>query len=199
MSKGIVIAISGPSGTGKGTVVEELIRKNPNIFLSISATTRSPREGEEDGREYYFLSKEDFLNRLENGEMLEHNFYCGNYYGTPLSEVEKRLEDGNDVLLEIDVNGVMQVKEKLPVVTVFLLPPSKDELYCRLCGRGTESEEVIACRIKESLCELKRIESYDYAIVNDDLNSAVSKILAVIMAEKCKTKQNKDLWGEMIK
>lgn len=197
MNKGIVLVLSGPSGSGKGTVVE-LLKKNPKLFLSVSATTRSPREGEEDGKQYYFLSEEEFLKRLKNGGMLEYNMYCGNYYGTPLREVETQIDRGNDVLLEIDVNGAMQVKEKLPVVTVFLIPPSFQELKKRLCGRNTESDEVIACRLNEALAELKYIDDYDYIVINDDACSAASQIEAIIQAEKCKTKINKELWGEMI-
>lgn len=198
MNKGIVVVISGPSGSGKGTVVE-LLKKNPKIFLSVSATTRAPREGEEDGKQYHFLSEDEFLKRLENGGMLEHNLYCGNYYGTPLLEINEQLEQGKDVLLEIDVNGARQVKEKLPAVTVFLLPPSLQELRNRLCGRGTESDEMIDCRLKQAASELQHIGDYDYTVVNDDVSSAASRIEAIIQAEKCKTEMNRELWGEMIK
>ena len=198
MNKGIVVVISGPSGSGKGTVVE-LLKKNPKIFLSVSATTRAPREREEDGKQYHFLSEDEFLKRLENGGMLEHNLYCGNYYGTPLLEINEQLEQGKDVLLEIDVNGARQVKEKLPAVTVFLLPPSLQELRNRLCGRGTESDEMIDCRLKQATSELQHIGDYDYTVVNDDVSSAASRIEAIIQAEKCKTEMNRELWGEMIK
>ena len=198
MNKGIVVVISGPSGSGKGTVVE-LLKKNPKIFLSVSATTRTPREGEEDGKQYHFLSQDEFLKRLENGGMLEHNFYCGNYYGTPLLEINEQLEQGKDVLLEIDVNGARQVKEKLSAVTVFLLPPSLQELKNRLCGRGTESNEMIDCRLKQAASELQHIEDYDYTVLNDDVSLAASRIEAIIQAEKCKTEMNRELWGEMIK
>lgn len=198
MNKGIVVVISGPSGSGKGTVVE-LLKKNPKIFLSVSATTRTPREGEEDGKQYHFLSQDEFLKRLENGGMLEHNLYCGNYYGTPLLEINEQLEQGKDVLLEIDVNGARQVKEKLSAVTVFLLPPSLQELKNRLCGRGTESNEMIDCRLKQAASELQHIEDYDYTVLNDDVSLAASRIEAIIQAEKCKTEMNRELWGEMIK
>ena len=145
------------------------------------------------------MSQDEFLKRLENGGMLEHNLYCGNYYGTPLLEINEQLEQGKDVLLEIDVNGARQVKEKLSAVTVFLLPPSLQELKNRLCGRGTESNEMIDCRLKQAASELQHIEDYDYTVLNDDVSLAASRIEAIIQAEKCKTEMNRELWGEMIK
>lgn len=172
MSK--LITISGPSGVGKGTIVKLLKEKyqeeNKKLYISISCTTRSPREGEIDGREYYFISEEEFLNKIEEGDFLEYNKYgTGRYYGTPKSKVEEYLKNGYDVILEIDINGSMLVKESLPeTITIFVDTPSIEDLKERLSTRGTETEEQIKMRIETALNELARKDVCDYIIVNYD-------------------------------
>lgn len=186
MNKGLLIVLSGPSGSGKGTI-NQVIAEDPNIFISVSATTRCPREGEEHGRHYYFISRGEFEDRLANNGMLEYNEYCGNYYGTPKKEVQERLENGNDVILEIDVNGALNVMKRVEdVVSIFIMPPSLAVLEERLRGRGTESEEVIRQRMNEALTELKKAVEYDYIVVNDNLDDAISEVKAILTAEKHK-------------
>jgi guanylate kinase len=186
--KGLLIVVSGPSGSGKGTVLSEVFAANKNIFYSVSATTRAPRPGEVDGRHYYFLSKEEFKKRIDSGGMLEYACYCGNYYGTPRSAVEKQRNAGNDVVLEIDIQGAIQVKKACPdCVTIFIAPPSAEELERRLRGRGTESDEVIKKRLETAVKEISKAEFYDYIVVNDEVETAAKKIGCIITAEKCKS------------
>lgn len=186
MNKGLLIVLSGPSGSGKGTI-NQVIAEDPNVFLSVSATTRSPREGEQHGQHYYFITREEFEGRLKQDGMLEYNEYCGNYYGTPKKEVQERLENGNDVILEIDVNGALNVMERVDdVVSIFIMPPNLEVLEDRLRGRGTESEDVIRQRMNEALTELGKAEQYDYIVVNDNLDDAISEVRAILTAEKHK-------------
>ena len=192
MNKGLLLVLSGPSGSGKGTI-NQVIAEDPNVFISVSATTRQPREGEQDGKHYYFLSKEEFESRLSTGMILEHNVYCGNYYGTPKKEVYEHLEQGHDVILEIDVNGALKVMKENDVVSIFIMPPSVEVLEQRLRGRGTETEEVVQQRLNEALTEISKAYEYDYIVVNDNLEDAIVQVKAIIVAEKCKTEQNVEL------
>lgn len=178
-----LIVISGPSGVGKGTIVNEILRLCPKTSLSVSCTTRSPREGEKEGISYFFLSKEQFEKDIAEGGFLEYSQHFGNYYGTPAAFVEEKLKTG-DVILEIDVDGALAVKKKRPsAVLIMVAPPSKEELYKRLKGRGTEGEEVIKKRLERVDYELSKSGEYDYVVVNDDLTSAVNEILNIIDKE----------------
>ncbi len=183
MNRGVLAVISGPSGSGKGTITS-ILAKDPHISLSVSATTRSPRAGEVNGIHYWFLSREEFQAQIKSGDMLEHNEYCGNFYGTPKQGLETLLQSGQDVILEIDVNGARQVKRRLDVVTIFILPPSVQELKSRLFGRGTEKPEVVKRRLLEAIGEMQAAEDYDYVVVNDSLEEAVEDVRAILRAER---------------
>lgn len=191
MSKGLLLVISAPSGGGKGTILKELFAQDENLRLSVSATTRSPRPGEEHGKHYYFLSWEEFEGMLQKGKILEHAEYVGNYYGTPREPVEAWMEQGRDVVLEIEVEGGAQVKQLMPeCVSVFILPPSMKVLEQRLRGRGTENEETIQKRLQKAREEIPHAKDYDYIVYNDALEEAVSDLQAIIKAEKLKFSRN---------
>lgn len=182
MSK--VYVVSGPSGSGKGTVLAQ-IKKRPDVFYSVSATTRGMRPGEIDGVDYHFISREQFLEMIERGEFLEHAEYVHNFYGTPIQPIRDNLAAGRDVIVEIEVQGFLQVKEKLPEAeTVFIMPPSVEELERRLRGRGTETEEKIQGRLKTALEEMKYADRYDHIVVNDELEKAVSELLEIMGKER---------------
>lgn len=190
--KGLLLVISGPSGSGKGTVLSQFFKNKTNVFYSVSATTRKPRPGEENGKQYYFLSREEFEEKIKNGGMLEHAQYCGNYYGTPKAAVEEKCKAGCDVVLEIEVQGASQVKALCPgCVTIFIAPPSLKELESRLRGRGTEQNEVVEKRLETAANELNFAPKYDYIVVNDTVEEAAKKIDAIITAEKCRSFRNK--------
>ncbi|MBO5338490.1 MAG: guanylate kinase [Clostridia bacterium] len=190
MRKGLLFIVSGPAGSGKGTVVNELINSHPELKLSISATTRQPRPGEAHGVHYYFISRDEFEKRIENGEMLEWATYSGNYYGTPQKEVLEAMENGIDVILEIEVDGAMQIKKKIKnSVAVMLTPPSKEVLENRLRGRGTETEDVIKWRLGRAKEEIMLMPEYDYSVINEDggIKKCAEEIYAIIKAEHNKT------------
>jgi len=197
-NKGLLVVISGPSGVGKGTVLRSYLAQNKKVKVSISATTRKPRPGEEDGVHYYFMAEERFCQLAENDGMLEHAQYSGNYYGTPREMVERELCAGNDVILEIEVQGAMQVKQKCPdALMIFILPPSMAELTKRLIDRRTEDEETINRRMAAAKNELAQASSYDYAVINDNVDDAVEKIGAILRAAKCSTNYMKDFINEV--
>lgn len=183
--KGILIVVSGFSGAGKGTLMKRLLQTYNNYALSVSMTTRQPREGEQDGVDYFFTAKEDFEQTIACGGLIEYACYCGNYYGTPREYVEKQLEAGKDVVLEIEIQGALKVKERFPeTLLLFVTPPSAKELRRRLVGRGTETEEVIDKRLLRAVEESKGIEAYDYLIVNDDLDQCVEEIHGIVNAAR---------------
>lgn len=182
-NKGVLTIISGFSGVGKGTLVKLLLEKYDNYALSVSATTREKRDGEEDGKSYFFVSKEEFEHKIENNELLEYAKYVDNYYGTPREYVEKQLREGKDVLLEIELQGAMKVKKLMPeALTIFVMPPDAMTLKERLVGRGTETPEVISARLKRAVEESEDIEKYDNILVNDDLEKSVVKLHEIIQA-----------------
>lgn len=185
MKKGILLIVSGLSGAGKGTICNRLMEKYPQYALSISATSRKPRTGETDGKEYFFISKEEFEARLEKGMFLEHAQYVGNYYGTPKDWVESQLLQDRDIILEIELQGAFQVKEQIPdAITIFILPPSMEELRNRLIKRGTESEEEINKRLKRAEEEMEFVDKYDYVIVNEDVEKSVDMLHNIVTSEK---------------
>jgi len=192
------MVFSGPSGVGKGTIIRPFIQGHPEVKLSVSATTRLPRPGEVDGVNYHFVSKEDFEQMLEDGELLEHAVYSGNYYGTPRSKVEEMLDDGFDVVLEIEVQGAQQVRRRCPhAVSVFVMPPSFGELAKRLTGRKTESPEVIERRLAIARREMDLAYEYDYILLNDNIYDAVEKLGTIIEAAKCTPKYMRDFIDEV--
>lgn len=193
-NRGLLVVLSGPSGSGKGTVLKQAMRSKPNIEVSVSVTTRAPREGEIDGVNYYFLAPEAFQTlRAEDG-LLEWAEFCGNFYGTPRDKIEQRLNEGKDVVLEIEVQGAMKVRAAFPdAVLIFNLPPSLEELKNRLTGRQTEPPEVVEKRMNTAVWELSQAENYDYVIVNDNVEDAANAFLSILSSEKCKTARNKAL------
>ena len=198
MSKtGILTVMSGFSGAGKGTIVKGLLEKH-EYFLSISCTTRAPREGEQNGREYYFVSREEFEKMIRDNEMIEWAEYAGNYYGTPKKAVEERLAEGKDVLLEIEVQGGMQVKSLFPdSVLVFVIPPSADELLNRLRNRGTENETQIGLRFEQTVREIEYIKDYDYVICNDKVERAIEEINRIIESQRSRSVFQDDVIREL--
>ena len=197
--KGILIVVSAPSGCGKGTILAEVL-KDEKFFYSVSATTRSPRPGETDGVNYHFLKKEQFEELIASGGMLEYAQYCDNYYGTPKEKVMEKLNEGKHVVLEIEVQGAMQIREKCPeAVFIFIAPPSVGELRNRLSGRGTETAEVIEKRVSEAAHEISFADRYDYVIVNDVLEEAIEDFRTVVRAEELKSVNQKNIIDEVLK
>ncbi len=190
--RGLLVVLSGPSGVGKGTVRKALFQMpEQNFVYSVSMTTRKKRPGEVDGVDYYFVSKEEFEKRIAEGKFLEYAEFVGNYYGTPLDKVEEQLSLGKEVILEIEVDGALQVRDKVKdAVLIFLVPPSKEALYQRLRSRGTETEQVIEERINKANREFKLAYKYDYIVVNDEVVNAADRIMAIIRAEHAKTERS---------
>lgn len=185
--KGLLFIISGPSGAGKGTICKAYMDEVQDTWLSVSATTRSPRLGEEDGKHYFFLSKEDFEQKISEGNFLEYAQVYGNYYGTPLDCVQEKLESGIDVILEIDIQGALRVKQSYEDgIFIFILPPSLEELKNRLTNRGSETPESLIRRYESAISEINYISEYNYAVINTTVEEAKEKVKAIILAEKCK-------------
>ena len=197
--QGILIVVSGFSGSGKGTIMKELLKRYDNYALSISATTRQPREGEVDGREYFFKTREEFEKMIAKEELIEYARYVNNYYGTPKAYVEEQLAAGKDVILEIELQGALKIKDKFPeALLLFVTPPSAGELKRRLVSRGTETAEVIEKRMKRAVEESEGMESYDYYVVNDVLDTCVDDVHRIICAEHARSMRNRK-FAEQIK
>ena len=196
--KGILIVVSGFSGAGKGTLMKKLMEEYDNYALSISMTTRNPRPGEEDGREYFFVTKEQFEEKIGQDGLIEYANYCGNYYGTPRAYVEQQLEAGKDVILEIEIQGALKIREKFPTaLLLFVMPPSAKELRRRLTGRGTETQEVINQRMHRAMEEAQGIEQYDYIVINDQLEECVKELHAIIGAAHNIPSKNEEFINNM--
>ena len=193
MSRGVLVVVSGFSGAGKGTIMKSLMAKYDNYALSVSATTRNPRPGEEDGREYFFRTREEFEEMIDQDQLIEYAQYVGNYYGTPKAYVEEQLSQGRDVILEIEIQGARKIKKKFPdAVLVFVTAPSMEELKERLVGRGTETQTVIRQRLARASQEAEGVEEYDYLLVNDELDQAVDRLHNIIQSEHFAMKRNLD-------
>jgi guanylate kinase len=200
IQKGLLVVLSGPSGVGKGTVCKALRNFASRLVYSVSATTRSPRTGEVDGVNYFFKTKEQFEHMIENNELLEWAQYVDNYYGTPRAFVEETLNQGQDVILEIEVQGALQVKEKFPQgVFIFLAPPTLDELEQRIIGRGTETTESVHKRMNAAHDELQLMEKYDYVVVNDVVEQACERIQSILIAEHCKKERLIERYASLIR
>lgn len=200
MNKGRLFIVSGPSGSGKDTVLKEFFKICPEVEFSISSVTRPMRTGEVEGEKYNFISREKFELMIAEDRLLEHNVFVGNYYGTPKAPVEKCVAEGRDMIIEIDVNGAAQIREKLPeAVSVFIMPPSLEILKQRLSGRGTETAEVIEKRIGEALREIGEAHKYDYIVVNDVLSDAVNDLVTVVRCDRLKTDRRQQLIDSVLK
>ncbi len=190
-NKGLLVVVSGPSGAGKGTICKELIKNNPQIKVSISTTTRKPRVGEKDNVNYFFVIEDEFQRMVHENKFLEYAIVYDNYYGTPKQYVMNNLQNGNDVLLEIDIVGALQIKKRFDdAVFIFILPPTLGELKNRIVNRGTENTSDIEKRYSAAISEIKQVIKYDYAVINDSVPDAVQNIEAIIRAEKCKVSRN---------
>lgn len=200
MNKGTLFVFSGPSGVGKGTILNGFLQENPNCFFSVSATTRKKRVGEIDGVNYYYITHEQFEEKIKNNEMLEYAMYNGNYYGTPKPAVYEMLKSGKDVFLEIEVQGAMKIKKTCPeAVFIFVMPPSYAELKKRLVGRNTEDEETINRRVAAAVSEMNMASEYDYIIVNDTVENARAELSAIVRAQKCAYMYKKEFINEVLK
>ena len=196
--QGILVVVSGFSGAGKGTLMKALLEKYHNYALSISATTRSPREGEQDGREYFFVTRDKFESMIEERELIEYAQYVNNYYGTPRQYVFQQMADGKDVILEIEIQGALKIKERFPeALLLFVMPPSADELKHRLTSRGTETADVIAARLHRAAEEAAGINSYAYILVNDQIDTCVEEMHQLIQAQHNKVSNNLDFIEQM--
>ena len=193
--RGILMVVSGPSGAGKDTVCQELIKRNSNIWISISCTSRKPRKGEIDGESYFFLTEEEFEKKIDAGYLLEYAKYNGNYYGTPKDKINEYLDKGIDVILVIEVQGAKKIKELVKdAIFVFILPPNMKELKRRLTNRGTEDKEVILNRFKTAYQEINELSKYNYVVINDQVDKAASKIESILISEKCRIERIEEVF-----
>ena len=196
--QGILVVVSGFSGAGKGTLMKELLKRYDNYALSISATTRAPREGDTDGKEYFFVTKEQFEKMRDERKLIEYAQYVNNYYGTPKEYVEQKMAEGKDVILEIEIQGALKVKKRFPdALLLFVTPPSAEELRRRLVGRGTETLEVINARLARAAEEASGMEAYDYLLINDDLDRCVEEMHQLIQLQHRKTSYHLDFLSKM--
>ncbi len=199
MNKGTLFIISGPSGSGKDTILVKLFEKHPEIRFSISSITRAMREGEVEGQKYHFISRDEFESLIKNDMLLEYNEFVGNYYGTPRQPVEDAVNNGNDMIIEVDVNGAKQIRSKMPnAVSIFIMPPSYTELKRRLTGRGTDAADVIESRLQTALDEIKRAKEYDYIVTNDQLDQAVNDVLHIILSERLRVERQQNKIDEVL-
>lgn len=200
MNKGTLYIVSGPSGSGKDTILAEVFKKRPEIKLSISSITRPMRQGEIEGEKYHFITREEFETQLKNNMFLEHNVFVGNYYGTPKTPVVECLNSGNDMIIEVDVNGAAQIRAKMPeAISIFIMPPSFEVLKKRLSGRGTESAELVEKRLNAALEEISRAKEYDFIVVNDELDTAVEEFITLLISGKLTYKNKKYIIDEVLK
>ena len=196
--QGILAVVSGFSGAGKGTLMKELLKRYDNYALSVSATTRQPREGEKDGEDYFFVSREYFQQMIEEGRLVEYAQYVNHYYGTPRDYVEKKMAEGKDVILEIEIQGALKVKKRFPdALLIFVTPPSAGELRRRLVGRGTETIEVINARLRRAAEEASGMEAYDYLLINDEIDACVEQMHQLITLQHSKTCYHLDFLSRM--
>ena len=196
--QGILVVVSGFSGAGKGTLMKELLKRYDNYALSVSATTRQPREGEKDGEDYFFVNREYFQQMIEEGRLVEYAQYVNHYYGTPRDYVEKKMAEGKDVILEIEIQGALKVKKRFPdALLIFVTPPSAGELRRRLVGRGTETIEVINARLRRAAEEASGMEAYDYLLINDEINACVEQMHQLITLQHSKTCYHLDFLSRM--
>lgn len=196
--QGILVVVSGFSGAGKGTLMKELLKRYDNYVLSVSATTRQPREGEKDGEDYFFVNREYFQQMIEEGRLVEYAQYVNHYYGTPRDYVEKKMAEGKDVILEIEIQGALKVKKRFPdALLIFVTPPSAGELRRRLVGRGTETIEVINARLRRAAEEASGMEAYDYLLINDEIDACVEQMHQLITLQHSKTCYHLDFLSRM--
>ena len=193
--KGNLIVISAPSGAGKGTVIDGVMKINNNLWLSVSMTSRKMRSNDIPGETYFFVSKEEFEERIKEGVFLEYAIYNGNYYGTPKDKIQEKLDQGIDVILEIEIQGALKVKELVPdAIFIFILPPSMKELRRRLVNRGTDSKEKVLERFKTAYKEINEVSKYNYVVINDEVEKAVSKVNAILLSERCRVDRIEDVY-----
>lgn len=194
-NKGLLIVVSGPSGAGKDTICQKLIKENSNIWMSVSMTTRKPRPLEKDGVDYFFVSSEEFENKIKDNTFLEYAYYNDNYYGTPKDKVEEKLNEGKDVILVIDINGAVNIKKIIPsALFIFIMPPDMETLKNRLIGRKTESKDKVVQRFITAYNEVNNYKKYNYVVVNDKVEDAVNKVKSIIQSEKCRVDRIEDIY-----
>ncbi len=193
--KGNLIVISGPSGAGKGTIVEKLKKINKNIWVSISCTSRDPRPGDKEGETYFFLTRDEFEEKIKEGDFLEYAEYSGNYYGTPKSKILDKINNGIDVILEIEIQGALKVKELVPdAIFIFILPPTISELRRRLVNRGTENKDKLLKRFERAYQEINEVTKYNYVVINDDADDATNKVNSILVSERCRVDRIEDIY-----